>query len=79
MLADIGVNAPRVLARNATDGFLLLTDLGSTTYLAELADRGRAGALYRDAIDALVRIQSRRRTPRRGSCRPTTRSCCASR
>jgi hypothetical protein len=58
MLADIGVNAPRVLARNATDGFLLLTDLGSTTYLAELADRARAPELYRDAIDALIRIQS---------------------
>ena len=41
-----------------TDGFLLLTDLGSTTYLAELANRARAGDLYRDAIDALVRIQS---------------------
>jgi aminoglycoside/choline kinase family phosphotransferase len=58
MLADVGVNAPRVLARNATDGFLLLTDLGSTTYLAELADPTRAAGLYRDAIDALIRIQS---------------------
>ncbi|MGE5666708.1 MAG: phosphotransferase, partial [Betaproteobacteria bacterium] len=29
MLADIGVHAPRVLARNAEDGFLLMTDLGS--------------------------------------------------
>ena len=58
MLADVGVNAPRVLARNATDGFLLLSDLGSTTYLAELADSARAADLYRDAIDALIRIQS---------------------
>jgi hypothetical protein len=58
MLADIGVHAPRVLARNAADGFLLLTDLGSTTYLAELEDRDRAGDLYHDAIDALIRIQS---------------------
>ena len=66
MLADIGVNAPRVLARNATDGFLLLTDLGSTTYLAELADHARAADLYRDAIDALVRIQAARRS----ACRP---------
>jgi aminoglycoside/choline kinase family phosphotransferase len=59
MLGDIGVHAPRVLARNADDGFLLLTDLGSTTYLAELADRRRAGPLYADAIAALVRIQAR--------------------
>ena len=59
MLADIGVHAPRVLARNATDGFLLLTDLGSLTYLAELAARpDRAGGLYADAIGALVRIQA---------------------
>ncbi len=59
MLSGIGVNAPRVLARNAEEGFLLLTDLGSVTYLAELADRGRAGPLYADAIDALVRIEAR--------------------
>jgi N-acetylmuramate 1-kinase len=59
MLADIGVNAPRVLARNDELGFLLLTDLGSVTYLARLDDRGRAGDLYADAISALVRIQQR--------------------
>ncbi len=59
MLAGTGVNAPRVLARSAADGFLLLTDLGSVTYLAALEDRSRADALYRDALDALVRIQSR--------------------
>ena len=58
MLAGIGVNAPRVVARNAGQGFLLLTDLGSVTYLEALADRGRAGPLYSDAIDALVRIQA---------------------
>ena len=57
MLAGIGVNAPRMLARNAEQGFLLLTDLGSVTYLDALADRGRAGPLYSDAINALVRIQ----------------------
>jgi aminoglycoside/choline kinase family phosphotransferase len=58
MLAGIGVHAPRVLRRNATDGFLLLTDLGSVTYLAELADPARADALYADAIRALVKIQA---------------------
>ena len=58
MLAGIGVNAPRILARNAGQGFLLLTDLGSVTYLDALADRDRAGVLYSDAIDALVRIQA---------------------
>lgn len=59
MLAEIGVHAPRVLARNPDDGFLLLTDLGSLTYLADLAaDPGRAEVLYGDAIRALVRIQA---------------------
>jgi aminoglycoside/choline kinase family phosphotransferase len=58
MLAGIGVHAPRVLRRNAIDGFLLLTDLGSATYLAELADPARADALYADAIRALVKIQA---------------------
>ncbi|MGI9245858.1 MAG: aminoglycoside phosphotransferase family protein [Steroidobacteraceae bacterium] len=58
MLQQIGVNAPRVLERSAQDGFLLLTDLGTTMYLPELAQPGRADALYGDAFDALVRIQS---------------------
>jgi aminoglycoside/choline kinase family phosphotransferase len=57
MLREIGVHAPRVLEQNVAEGFLLLTDLGSTTYLAELADRGRAPSLYADALDALARIQ----------------------
>ena len=59
MLDAIGVNAPRILARNASEGFLLLTDLGSTTYLAELGRPDRADALYADAIGALVRIEAR--------------------
>jgi len=59
MLGDVGVHAPRVLAHNAADGFLLLTDLGSVTYLAQLADARHADALYRDAISALVSIQAR--------------------
>ena len=59
MLADVGVHAPRVLARNAEDGFLLLSDLGALTYLADLStDPGRADTLYADAIRALVRIQA---------------------
>lgn len=50
------VNVPRVHARNLADGFLLLDDLGSRLYLDEL-DEGSADRLYRDAIDALVKIQ----------------------
>lgn len=59
MLADVGVHAPRILARSAEEGFVLLTDLGSTTYLRALADPAVADALYGDAITALVHIQSR--------------------
>ncbi|HEX6570651.1 MAG TPA: phosphotransferase [Steroidobacteraceae bacterium] len=58
MLQQIGVHAPRVLGRSEQDGFLLLTDLGTTMYLPELANPGRADALYADAIAALVRIQA---------------------
>ena len=59
MLGDIGVHAPGVLERNIAGGFLLLTDLGSLTYLRALQSGGRADRLYGDAIDALVEIQVR--------------------
>jgi aminoglycoside/choline kinase family phosphotransferase len=59
MLVDVGVNAPRVLERDEAQGFLLNTDLGSRTYLADLDAGGDADRLYHDAIDALVAIQSR--------------------
>jgi aminoglycoside/choline kinase family phosphotransferase len=56
LLASAGVHAPRVLAQDLEQGFLLLDDLGSTTYLTALRD-GDADALFRDAIDALLRWQ----------------------
>ena len=59
MLVDVGVNAPRVLHRDFERGFLLNTDLGSRTYLAELQDESKADRLYGDAMAALVQIQSR--------------------
>ncbi|HKQ83591.1 MAG TPA: phosphotransferase [Steroidobacteraceae bacterium] len=58
MLNEIGVNAPRILERNIPEGYLLNTDLGSRTYLAELARPERAPQLYADAMRALVRIQA---------------------
>jgi aminoglycoside/choline kinase family phosphotransferase len=57
LLAAAGVNAPAVLAQDVAQGFLLLTDLGTTTYLDAL-DASRAHELYLDAIDALIRWQS---------------------
>jgi hypothetical protein len=60
MLADAGVHAPQVLAQDLDQGFLLLSDLGTRTYLAELnADRGSndTARLFADATDALLRWQ----------------------
>ncbi|MFM9912830.1 MAG: aminoglycoside phosphotransferase family protein [Methylophilaceae bacterium] len=56
LLAEAGVNAPKVLAQDLERGFLLLTDLGGTTYLSVL-DQDNATLLYRDACKALVKIQ----------------------
>jgi N-acetylmuramate 1-kinase len=56
LLLDAGVHAPTVLAQDLEQGFLLLTDLGTTMYLPAL-DAASAHALYIDAIDALVRWQ----------------------
>ncbi|MBL8268976.1 aminoglycoside phosphotransferase family protein [Steroidobacter sp.] len=58
MLVEVGVNAPKVLQRDQAQGFLLNTDLGSRTYLADLDAGADAERLYRDAIEALVAIQA---------------------
>jgi aminoglycoside/choline kinase family phosphotransferase len=58
LLRAAHLNAPEVLAQDLEQGFLLLTDLGTTTFLAALnEDRGRAPALLMDAVHALVRWQ----------------------
>ena len=51
-----GVQVPRVLEQDLEQGFLLLTDLGNTTYLSVL-NAGNARALYGDAADALIKLQ----------------------
>jgi aminoglycoside/choline kinase family phosphotransferase len=56
LLQYAGLHVPHVLEKNTSDGFLLLSDLGSTTYLTALGD-SNADALYSDAIDALVAMQ----------------------
>ena len=52
-----GVHVPKVLAQDLKQGFLLLSDLGTSTYLASL-DESSADSLYRDALEALVKIQA---------------------
>ena len=56
MLQEAGLNAPQVLAQDLDQGFLLLTDLGTRTYLEEL-NPANAAALFADATDALLRWQ----------------------
>ena len=56
LLAAAGVHVPRVIAADLEQGFLLLSDLGTTSYLQALND-GSADKLFGDAIDALLRWQ----------------------
>lgn len=52
------VNVPKILAQDLEQGFLLLSDLGNTTFLAALEqDISQANVLYKDALNALVRLQ----------------------
>jgi hypothetical protein len=58
LLRQAGLNAPAVLGQDLEQGFLLLTDLGTTTYLAALrADDTSADALFGDATEALIAWQ----------------------
>lgn len=56
LLAQAGVHAPAIHAQDLSQGFLLLSDLGTRTYLSEL-DNSNADALFRDATSALLRWQ----------------------
>ena len=56
LMRAAGVNAPQVLAQDLERGFLLLTDLGETTYLAALND-ANADRLFGDATEALIKWQ----------------------
>jgi aminoglycoside/choline kinase family phosphotransferase len=56
LLRDAGVSVPAIVAENVGQGFLLLSDLGTTTYLQRL-DIDNASFMYSDAVDALIRFQ----------------------
>ena len=51
-----GVHVPAIEAENLQQGFLLISDLGETTYL-QCLNNDNANALYTDALDALISIQ----------------------
>ncbi len=57
LLAQAGVNVPQIIRPDVENGFLLLSDLGNTTYLSALQQPEQADRLYLNAIDALVAIQ----------------------
>ena len=56
LLEQAGVHAPKVHAQDLGAGFLLLSDLGTRTYLAELST-ATADQLFADATDALIAWQ----------------------
>ncbi|HEX5092086.1 MAG TPA: phosphotransferase [Burkholderiales bacterium] len=56
LLRGAGVHAPEVVAQDLEQGFLLLGDLGTVTYLDALTGEN-AAELMRDAIAALVKWQ----------------------
>jgi aminoglycoside/choline kinase family phosphotransferase len=58
LLRDAGVHVPEILARDLEQGFVLLEDLGEQAYLDVLRQQS-ANALYADALDTLVTMQSR--------------------
>ncbi len=59
LLEDGGVHVPHLLAADESLGFLLLGDMGSTTYLSALqtTGAGERDALMADAIATLVQLQ----------------------
>jgi len=67
LMADAGLNAPRVLAWDEPLGFMLLSDLGARTMMEAIAPPAAVDAiaspasahygLYMDAVEALIRWQ----------------------
>lgn len=51
-----GVHVPTILANDSVQGFILMSDLGNTTYLDALRP-DNAAALYGDALGSLAAIQ----------------------
>ncbi len=54
--AETGVHVPEVRHINLEEGFILMSDLGDTTYLNAL-DPDNAHSLYADALGSLIAIQ----------------------
>jgi N-acetylmuramate 1-kinase len=59
LLRRWGLNAPEILAEDRAQGFLLLPDLGTQTFLQAIQAGADPAPLFEDALDALVQMQSR--------------------
>lgn len=68
LLLDLGLTAPRCLARDLEAGFLLLEDLGDTTFTSALAAGADERHLYELATDLLIALH--RRAPADGGGLP---------
>ncbi|MDR5855371.1 phosphotransferase [Caballeronia sp. LZ062] len=66
LLEAANVHVPKILQADFDAGFMLVTDLGTTTYMSVL-DEKNARPLMRAAIDSLIRFQ---RTAREGVLPP---------
>lgn len=56
LMLHAGLNVPKVIAEDLERGYLLLSDLGTQTYLQVINERN-ADALFSEAIAALIRWQ----------------------
>ncbi|UVW28463.1 aminoglycoside phosphotransferase family protein [Massilia sp. H6] len=56
LLLEAGVTVPAIVAQKVESGYLLLSDLGVTTYLQRL-DLDNAPFMYSSAVDALLKFQ----------------------
>jgi aminoglycoside/choline kinase family phosphotransferase len=56
LMRAAGLHVPEIVAQDLERGFLLLSDLGTTTYIKVL-DANNAGALFGDAVEALIKLQ----------------------
>ncbi len=56
LLLDAGVTVPAIVAQDVPNGFLLLSDLGTTMYLSRI-DVDNASFMYSDAVDAMIKFQ----------------------
>ena len=77
ILRDLGLSAPRVLAEDRAEGFLLIEDFGDDTYTRLLRAGADEPALYAWRSMRWSRCSGRSKRPSPRTCRPTTWSGCS--